>query len=288
MKSLDYSDARLFYGEGMPYCDMYSISQLTTIWIANKQMRASMHNLMNRCLSCLNVKATENDTAAIAQLILYYTEGIGTPQSGEMVNYWTAHLNEITKPEVEEIPVVPKRTRQPMKYFVGYNFTLRSPFGITVGGVGERWGWYGRLKSSLSFLNYENEFTGLAPTGIGIPEDIYLRKTGEKKQANSHAATVGLVYRYEPFYFSVGLGYWQRDRVQKYEEFDDVGKGKGIYHFYKVADDSRRGVAADVDCIVEIGKLYITAGCNILGYQNKIENKLGFDLDLNAGMGVFF
>ncbi|MDR1357644.1 MAG: hypothetical protein LBJ58_08250 [Tannerellaceae bacterium] len=51
MKRLDYSDARLFYSEGMPYCDVYSISQLTTIWTKNERMRTSMYNLMNRCLS---------------------------------------------------------------------------------------------------------------------------------------------------------------------------------------------------------------------------------------------
>jgi hypothetical protein len=287
MKNLDYSDARLFYGEGITYCDMYSINQLTTIWIANKQMRTSMYNLMNRCLSCLNVKAVGNDTAAITQLILYYTEGIATPKSDEMANYWTVRLQEIKKTEVDTISVVPKRVKQPMQFFVGYNFSLRSPFGITVGGVSGQWGWYSRLKSNLSFLSYENVFSGDAPNKIGIPEDIYLQKTG-KTQFNSYSFTGGLVYRYEPFSFSVGLGYRQNNRIQEYEEFDDGGIKKNISHFYKAVDGSHKGVAAEVDCIVEIGKLYITAGCNILSYQNKVENELTFDVDLNAGIGVFF
>jgi hypothetical protein len=285
MKRFDYNDARLFYGEGMPYCDIYSINQLTTIWIANEQMRTSMYNLMNRCLSCLNVKATENDTTAISQLILYYTEGIGTPKSEEMVNYWTAQLKELNKPDVEETPVILKRVKQPMKFFAGYNFSLRSPFGITVGGVDKQWGWYGRLKANLSFLSYEDEFTGQAPTDI--PEEIFLRNSDALKW-NSFAATAGLVYQYEPFYFSVGLGYWQIDRIQKYAEFDDGGNEKGIFHFYKALDYSHKGVTADVDCIVEIGRLYIIVGYNILSYQNKVKNELMFYHDLNAGMGMFF
>jgi hypothetical protein len=285
MKRLDYNDARLFYGEGMPYCDIYSINQLTTIWIANEQMRTSMYNLMNQCLSCLNVKATENDTTAISQLILYYTEGIGTPKSEEMVNYWTAQLKELNKPDVEETPVISKRVKQPMKFFGGYNFSLRSPFGITIGGVGKQWGWYGRLKANLSFLSYEDEFMGLAPTDI--PKETYLRAKDALKW-NSFSATAGLVYQYEPFYFSAGLGYWQIDRIQKYTELDDGGKEKGISHFYKALDYSHKGVAVDVDCIVEIGRLYILAGYNILSYQNKVENKLMFYHDLNAGVGMFF
>jgi hypothetical protein len=286
MKRLDYSDARLFYGEGMPNCDIYSINQLTTIWIANEQMRASMYNLMNRCLSCLNVKATENDTTAISQLIFYYTEGIGTPKSEEMVNYWTAQLKELNKPDVENTPVIPQRVKQPMRFFAGYNFSLRAPFGITVGGVGKQWGWYGRLKTSLSFPNYENEFAGDKPTDV--PKEIILQKSKDKTRYNSFIATAGLVYQYEPFYFSAGLGYWQIEGVQKYNELYDKGGENGIYHFYKTLDGSHKGVAADVDCIVQIGRLYITAGCNILSYQNKMDNNLKFDTDLNAGMGIFF
>jgi hypothetical protein len=289
MKRLDYRDARLFYSEGIPNCDIYSINQLTTIWIANEPMRASMHNLMNKCLSCLNEKATEGDTIAIAKLILYYTEGIGAPQSEGMAAYWTERLNDATQPAVPEY-VAPTLTppKQPINYFAGYAFTLHSPVGITFGGVGRLFGWYGRLKTNLSFQNYTHEFTGEDPADI--PKETLLK--GVEKIHNSYALTGGLVVRYEPFYFSLGLGYWQQDWIYRYAELNDGGSEKSAYTFYKKTDASHKGVAADLDCIVEFGRLYVTAGCNLLNYKAydtaKKRDVLKFAVDLNAGMGIFF
>ena len=42
MTRRDYSDARLFYSEGVTHCDLYSVYQLTQIWLSNTTMRASM------------------------------------------------------------------------------------------------------------------------------------------------------------------------------------------------------------------------------------------------------
>ena len=61
MKRLDYSDAKMWYEEGVSQCDAYSIDQLTTIWLSNERMRPSMRSLMNKCLNCLTVKATEDE-----------------------------------------------------------------------------------------------------------------------------------------------------------------------------------------------------------------------------------
>ena len=81
MKRLDYSDARMWYEEGVVQCDPYSIEQLTSIWLANQRMRPSMHSLMNKCRACLELMANNEDTTAISQLIIYYTEGIGTSKN---------------------------------------------------------------------------------------------------------------------------------------------------------------------------------------------------------------
>lgn len=81
MKRLDYSDARMWYEEGVVQCDPYSIKQLTSIWLANQRMRPSMHSLMNKCRACLELMANNEDTTAISQLIIYYTEGIGTSKT---------------------------------------------------------------------------------------------------------------------------------------------------------------------------------------------------------------
>ena len=87
MKRQDYSDAKMWYEEGVADCDAYSIKQLTTIWLGQKQMRPSMRSLMTKCLNCLSVRATEEDLEAIDLLIVYYTEGIGTQKSEELASY---------------------------------------------------------------------------------------------------------------------------------------------------------------------------------------------------------
>ena len=102
MKRLDYSDAKMWYEEGVSQCDAYSIDQLTTIWLSNERMRPSMRSLMNKCLNCLTVKATEDDPDAISKLIIYYSEGIGTPKSEELATYWKEYQEMLLKPAEPE------------------------------------------------------------------------------------------------------------------------------------------------------------------------------------------
>jgi hypothetical protein len=278
MKLLDYSDARLFYGEGMPVCDMYSIQQLTTIWVANERMRTSMYNMMNQCLSCLSVKATENDTAAIASLIFYYTEGIGTSKSDELAAYWSERLHELTQPaESETVYAVQEKPKTPLRFFAGYTFSVSTPVGITLGCAGKRLGGYVRLKSNLSFQSNE-KFTGNAPASI--PSGTMLEAVDKK--FNSYSATGGLMIRFKPVAFSVGAGYWKRDLLYKYEEVDDLGKGKGAYSWYEKADAPYKGLALEADAMVQFGRFYLTAGYSMMRFKEK------FNQDLNAGIGVFF
>ncbi|MDR1090279.1 MAG: hypothetical protein LBL79_04310, partial [Prevotella sp.] len=200
MKRLDYSDARLFYSEGMPYCDIYSISQLTAIWMENEHMRISMYNLMNRCFNCLNLRATDKDTTAINLLVRYYTEGIGTTQSDEMAAYWTEQLDEINAPDVvlPEVTPIIKPIRSTTRFFTGYMFSILAPAGVTVGAINQRWGGYLRFKTNLSFQGYEGDFTGKEPANI--PQQILLKPVDRKTRA--YAVTGGVVTRYKPFYFS--------------------------------------------------------------------------------------
>ena len=119
MKRLDYSDAKMWYEEGVSQCDAYSIDQLTTIWLSNERMRPSMRSLMNKCLNCLTVKATEDDPDAISKLIIYYSEGIGLGNTGRSVS---TRNNETTV-----------RTRFLMNFIIQYH----SPFYFAiVGGKG--------------------------------------------------------------------------------------------------------------------------------------------------------
>ncbi|MDR0748095.1 MAG: hypothetical protein LBF62_00810 [Tannerellaceae bacterium] len=272
MKRLDYSDARLFYGEGVPYCDIYSINQLTTIWIANEQMRTSMHNQMSRCLSCLSVKATENDVTAVSKLILYYTEGIGTPKSEELASYWADRLEELKNP-VPDNTGYEKPPRTPMRFFGGYTYSQCMPFGITVGGVGERIGWYARFKTNMSFQRFDSEYSGKGPNSVD-------RFIPLEEKRNAYAATAGLVVKCTSWlYASVGAGYGKRDVLyllskQIKPSGEEVERG-----WYKVADSSHNGVSADLDIMLRYGFLYISAGCNTQNFKY---------IDLNAGVGVFF
>jgi len=274
MKRLDYSDARLFYGEGVPYCDMYSINQLTTIWLANERMRTSMHNLMNRCLSCLNIKATENDTAAVSKLMLYYSEGIGTPKSEELALYWEQRLDELRNPDpigYGDIGYENNR-RIPMQFFAGYSFSPLAPIGLTIGGVGEKFGWYGRFRTNASFQASNYEFAGSKPSG----QNILLF---QKKKSNMYSATAGLIVKCTSwFYASLGAGYGNRDLLYQYSTIDDAGN-EIEKNWYKSLDNSYKGVSAEIDFMVRYGFLYITAGCNTLNFEY---------VDLNAGFGVFF
>jgi hypothetical protein len=273
MKRLDYSDARLFYGEGVPHCDMYSISKLTTIWIANEEMRASMHILMSRCLNCLNVKATENDSTAISQLIVYYSEGIGTAPTENLAVYWSERLKALRKPvETAEIYSSPKSEKQPIRFFAGYSFSLQSPLGVTVGGVGNRFGLYGRFKTNAIFQSHQGEFSGKKPDVSDLMKNVDTKHS-------SYAITGGLVVRLsDRVYGSVGAGYCTYDQLYKYSVLDDGGNVQST-RYYKNANESFRGVTAEMDGIMEVGGLYITVGFNVLNLKY---------IDLNAGIGMFF
>lgn len=134
MKRLDYSDARMWYEEGVVQCDPYSIEQLTSIWLANQRMRPSMHSLMNKCRACLELMANNEDTTAISQLIIYYTEGIGTSKNETLAQSWQDRLEILRKP-VESVfypsanPIKPDTPKEPMKFFIGYAYSIEAPYG---------------------------------------------------------------------------------------------------------------------------------------------------------------
>ena len=119
MKRLDYSDARKWYEEGVVQCDPYSIEKLTSIWLAYQRKRQSMHSLMNKCRAWLELMANNEDTTAISQLIIYYTEGIGTSKNETFAHSWQDRLETLRKP-VEPVfypsanPIKPDTPKEPM------------------------------------------------------------------------------------------------------------------------------------------------------------------------------
>ncbi|MDR1980316.1 MAG: hypothetical protein LBQ39_01690 [Tannerellaceae bacterium] len=277
MARQDYRDARLFYGEGILQCDIYSITQLTTIWLVNEAMRTSMHNVMNRCLNCLQVKATENDTVAISKLIVYYEEGIGTPKSEELASYWVDRLRVIRQPvEIDRhfVETQPEQSKRRTTFFAGYSFSPLMPVGITVGGISNRIGWYGRFKTNASFQKSSYRFINGRPE---VGEEVYLKPV--RKKRSSFAATAGVVIQCTPWlYTSAGAGYGKYDLLYAYARLNDE-EVEVEKIWFKNIDASYKGISAEIDVAVKWGAVYISAGCNTLSFKY---------VDLNAGVGVFF
>lgn len=283
MKRLDYSDARMWYEEGVAQCDPYSITQLTKIWQKNDNMRISMRSLMNKCQNCLNVKANEGDTIAISQLIVYYQEGIGTPRSEELASFWKDRLETLRKPKEpfkETVPVseIPVKVRTPMKFYIGYSYSIEAPYGLTIGGVGYRVGWYARFKTNMSFNNYNGECRGKGEL-VTPPSDASFNFTNAQK-VNCYAVTAGVTVKCISWlYTTIGLGYGKRDLLCEYVTTDLNNSNIHTSFWCKNIDYSYTGLAADLDIMVKLGPVFISAGCNTLNFKY---------IDLNAGLGVFF
>jgi hypothetical protein len=285
MQKQDYSDARLYYSEGVANCDLYSIDRLTELWSNNPQLHSSLHNLMARCQNCLYNGAVGKDTAAIARLIVYYSEGIGGTKSENMANIWTLELDNLRRIalELQRSNLGPREDKVPIRFFAGYGFSALMPVGVTVGGMGKRLGLYGRFKTNLSFRSYEGEMMyptkDTPPPSVG---DAILQPAGENW--NALAITAGLVVRYNKVIsLSAGTGYFKMDKIFRYIEVDADDRGViNDKRYFKVTDYSGQGIALEIDGIVEIGKLYVTAG--ILGGFRKNATYI----DFNAGFGLFF
>ncbi len=284
MARQDYQDAKIWYEEGVSYCDSYSVSQLTKIWLENERMRPSMRSLMNKCLNCLNVRGTEQDTTAMHQLVLYYREGIGTPASDELANYWTDRLERVRRIIGETMDGssidAEESEKERMHFFVGYQYSIEAPYGLTFGGIRNRVGWYVRFRTNMSFDNYTAECSdqnGGKLVDASAGETYYF--TNQKKK-NCYALTGGMVVKCTNWlYTSIGLGYGDRSVLYEYRMVDPTTASEVNSGWAKHLDASYNGVAADLDFMVKMGKIYVSAGCNTINFKY---------IDLNAGVGLFF
>lgn len=277
MKRLDYSDARMWYEEGVVRCDPYSIDKLTFIWLENKKMRSSMYSLMNKCRNCLEIMANRQDTTAMKQLIVYYSEGIGTPKSATLVDAWHKRIDELRNPAPPMQAT--KSGRKPMKFFVGYAYSIESPFGLTVGGVKSRFGWYVRFRTNMEFNDFEGECQGSGELVGTLPNDQAYRFIDEQKK-NSYSGTVGMLVKCTSWlYTSVGLGYGSRELLYEYATIDNADYRNETRYWAKHLDHSYSGLAVEADVMLKFGPVFLSAGCNTLNFEF---------VDLNAGIGFFF
>jgi hypothetical protein len=282
MDSLDFSNAKIWYEEGLPNCDPYSINQLTSIWLVDESMRMMMRNVMSRCMECLTTRAAElKDTTSMNKLILYYSEGIGTSKNEAKLEFWKDQLELIRSVTVTNVTAKkPPREKVKMNFLIGYSASYNAPYGLTAGGIGRTIGWYLRFRTNMSFQDYTAECDGGGYI-IGGFEDSYPELTG-KKTVNLWIGTGGLVIKALPsFYISAGAGYCNRERLC---EIIKIGKTVSnpqgtIWAKYK-DKTSFNGWALDLDATFRMGKvLYGSLGCSVLNFQYA---------SANAGIGVIF
>lgn len=271
----DYSDAKMWYEEGVINCNLYSIEKITNMWIEQPDMRVSLRLLANKCFNCLTEKSAENDTVAIRNLIHYHQQGIGVPKNKTLAAYWIQRLGYLTKDtnlyDLYERPAATKQRQY--DFFIGYNYSIETPFGLTVGAIGKKMGWYVRVKSNFSFANYdgENNNEGLTPQIT----DQYLF---DKKKISSHAGSAGVILKLsDKIHASVGAGYGLRDVLWHHVIYNEgVAAGNG---WTKNSQDSHSGLLAEADLIWSFGNWYLSAGCYTVNFNYA---------DLNAGIGVYF
>lgn len=284
LKNLDYSLAKMWYEDGViSNCDSYSISQLTSIWLAEESMHTSMRSVMSKCLGCLEDRATrDRDTTSMNMLIKYYEEGIGTYSDEAKVEFWKTQLDTYRNPYPVQSgqKIKPPREKVKMEFFAGYSGSYYAPFGLTVGSVG-RIGWYLRFRTNMSFQDHtemcDKEGNIVGGLGDNRPNPL------NNKKNNMLIATGGLVVKAAPsFYISVGGGYCKRESLYEFEKISSVVyESKGT--FWAKSNDksvSFDGLALDLDGTFRIGKVcYGSIGCSLLNFEN---------ISANAGIGVFF
>jgi len=288
MSQFNYTDASIWYEEGVSNCNMYSISQLTEIWLADESMRLSMYSVMSRCLTCLKDRATETkDTVSIKKIILYYTEGIGAQVNDGIANFWREQLEVITNP-VEQVigkegeqQLQTKKGKNRINVFIGYSMNMLAPVGFTVGVTGKYVGGYVRYRTNLSSQQYTeicDDKGNVAGLGEG---SLYLGKYLGNKKANTMMITGGLAFKpTQKFLVSIGAGYWKRDLMYEFEKINTTVTASEGNFWAKGEDFSHKGLAIDLDGTYRIGKIfYISAGCSFLNFKYAYGN---------AGIGIFF
>jgi len=291
MNKKDYFDARFWYGEGVEYCDMYSIKQLTTIWLEKESMRSSMRNIMGRCFTCLEEKAAEDDLTAINQLILFYREGIGTQKNEAMTAQWENRKYTLETPRIDPVyrPENVRTTpREPMRFFVGYAFSTEMPFGLTIGGIQNKMGWYARVKSNFSFMDYDKECE-LIKNADGTdksnvidqePEKTYHVNRAKNNKKNSIAGTAGFILKTNSWLnLSVGVGYGERTLLTPFLVRDNNTMIEEEQIWCKNRTYSYKGVMVEADAMIKYKNLFFSVGCHTMSFDY---------IDMNAGIGLFF
>lgn len=282
MKRKDYREARMWYEEGLLQCDMYSIEQLIHLWQIDEEQRPSMRSLAIKCQDCLNVKATENDSIAIKQLIIYYTKGVGGSKSDELVAYWEDRLDELRNPVLHVTQAKVSVPRDPMDFFIGYAFSSEMPYGLTFGGIRKNMGWYIQFKSNFSFQDhtYECKLNGEQSEIVKpLSGKAYQVNAERSNRTSSLAGTAGFIYKFNSWFnASVGAGYGERTLFSPFIITDKTsGEKEDIW--CKNQTYSYSGLLLEVHTSFQYDRFFLSVGAHTMNFDY---------VDINAGIGLFF
>lgn len=281
----NYVSARMWYGEGLAYCDMYSIQKLTEIWLENIEMRSSMGNIMKRSFDCLQKNAEARDSTALKTLLLYYNNEIAVVSDKEKIAYWEDRLNEIRNPYGIDPTAISSFNTPPgprMSFFAGYAFSGEMPFGISIGGIQDKFGWYVRMRTNFSFENapFECSLENDQAVINGAPNDKAFEYDSKRSnKTNAISGSAGFIYKTNSWLsLSIGIGYGERSLLSPFVMKDKIS---GLEEFIYCHNEtySSKGILTEADAMLHYKKFYLSIGCNTINFDY---------VDLNAGIGIFF
>lgn len=164
----------------------------------------------------------------------------------------------------------------PQEFFVAYNVSGSSQYGLTLGTVG-KWGWYLRIKTNACFekTNYKSDFNGV----LNYDGDGYYVFTNLVKRSRI-GLTAGFIQNiYKNIYIYGGAGYGERVVLWNLDEFsysDNLLLGdfwaENTYNTFK-------GVELEAGLFYRYKMLNFSLGCNTLNFDF---------FEINAGLGISF
>ncbi|MDR3137458.1 MAG: hypothetical protein LBT73_01055 [Tannerellaceae bacterium] len=289
----DYSDARMYFSEGLLKCDLYSIGGIIWIWIDNHSMRPSMQNLVDRCYQCLSDNPA--DTSVTTLLEIGYAAGIFVKPVKEPSDIRhplpaTTSLSIPPKPidsvaKITKTTSIPKPLKKRPLIMVAYSGSKDNPVGLSLGAFyPQQWGGYVRYKGNLNFsepLFYIRQFPD-KPTQVNpVPEErtITIVADGVPKRLNSYRLTAGLLYQAShAILLSAGIGYGQRIQLYKYT-LTDKQNGQHSTVWCTYPDYNHRGIAIETDIALRYKHIFAGLGCSVVGFSYA---------EINFGVGFLF
>jgi len=289
----DFQTALIWYSEGLGSCDLYSIQQLTKIWIDQPPMRKSILLPIRNGFDCLKTLAEAKKPEAMSLLRDFYSEGIGIEKDSVLANYWHGEWAKSLKTMIDKVPdnvysrtdssvaKTPRKSLFSNRFcsFLTYTYSPTMPFGFSAGIYFDKWGGYVSCRTASKPVNavYECNNNGVPVIGIENPPYEFNRENW-----NSRMITGGLLYPLvkNRLFVSAGGGYGKRDyyreiRTTTNQNFSTGNKSEWCLN----TEASYKGLT------IEVGGMFIWKKLTMAGGVNSTKFK---DLDVYFGLGLTF